>query len=156
MTEGEEVFFAVKVNGQPQPTLIWYCDGKEIQSDYSQEIKTDGSLSFPSTETRQTGPAPLPKTLVDFWRLVWQEKPPIIVLVTNLKEGNKVKCQQYWPEAGTNEFGPFKVIITDQQAFADYVIRVFTVSVSCIVCVCFNLMKFVLLVELLLLLAKRI
>ena len=87
---------------------------------------------------------------------MWQEKPPIIVMVTNLKEGNKVKCQQYWPEAGTNEFGPFKVIITDQQTFADYVIRVFTVSVSCIVCVCLRLMKFVLLVELLLLLAKRI
>ena len=46
MTEGEEVFFAVRVNGQPQPTLIWYCDGKEIQSDYSQEIKEDGSLSL--------------------------------------------------------------------------------------------------------------
>ena len=25
MTEGEAVFFAVKVNGQPQPTLMWYC-----------------------------------------------------------------------------------------------------------------------------------
>ena len=46
MTEGEEVFFAVRVNGQSQPTLIWYCDGKEIQSDYSQEIKEDGSLSL--------------------------------------------------------------------------------------------------------------
>ena len=55
MTEGEEVFFAVRVNGQPQPTLIWYCDGKEIQSDYSQKIKEDGSLSLRSTETRHTG-----------------------------------------------------------------------------------------------------
>ena len=55
MTEGEEVFFAVKVNGQPQSTLIWYRDGKEFQSDYSQEIKRNGSLSLPSTETRHTG-----------------------------------------------------------------------------------------------------
>ena len=55
VTEGEAVFFAVKVNGQPQPTLIWYRDGKEIQSDYSQEIKANGSLSLPSTETRHTG-----------------------------------------------------------------------------------------------------
>ena len=85
-------------------------------------------------------PGPLPKTLVDFWRLVWQEKPPIIVMVTNLKEGNKVKCQQYWPEAGAKEFGPFKVIITDQQTFADYIIRVLTISVSGTVCilVCFS------------------
>ena len=55
VTEGEAVFFTVKVNGQPQPTLIWYRDGKEIQNDYSQEIKADGSLSLRSTETRHTG-----------------------------------------------------------------------------------------------------
>ena len=73
---------------------------------------------------------PLPKTLVDFWRLVWQEKPPTIVMVTNLKEGNKTKCQQYWPETGASKYGPFQVTITDQQHFADYVIRTLTVSVS--------------------------
>ena len=35
------------------------------------------------------------KTLVDFWRLIWQERPQIIVMVTNLKEGSKSKCEQY-------------------------------------------------------------
>ena len=39
---------------------------------------------------------------------MWQEKPPIIVMVTNLKEGNKVKCQQYWPEAGASQYCTFK------------------------------------------------
>ena len=39
---------------------------------------------------------------------MWQEKPPIIVIVTNLKEGNKVKCQQYWPEAGASQYCTFK------------------------------------------------
>ena len=38
---------------------------------------------------------PKDRTLVDFWRLVWQERPVTIVMVTNIKEGNKVKCQQY-------------------------------------------------------------
>ena len=73
---------------------------------------------------------PLPKTVVDFWRLVWQEKPPSIVMVTNIKEGNKIKCQQYWPETGNKSFGPFQITITDQQVFADYTIRTFQVTVS--------------------------
>ena len=73
---------------------------------------------------------PISKTMVDFWRLVWQVRPPTIVMVTNLKEGSKVKCEQYWPDQGTQEYGPFKVTLTDQQVFADYTIRQLLVSVS--------------------------
>ncbi len=69
--------------------------------------------------------------LVDFWRLIWQERPPTIVMVTNLKEGNKKKCEQYWPESGSVSFGPFKVTLTEHQVFADYCIRSLQVTVSC-------------------------
>ena len=78
----------------------------------------------------ETLAGPLPTTLVDFWRLVWQEKPHVIVMVTNLKEGNKIKCQQYWPDSGTKSYGPFQITITDQQIFADYTIRILQVAVS--------------------------
>ena len=73
---------------------------------------------------------PIPKTLVDFWRLIWQEKPPTIVMVTNLEEGSKKKCEQYWPETGSANYGPFKVTITENQRFADYCIRTLQVAVS--------------------------
>lgn len=72
---------------------------------------------------------PLNKTLVDFWRMIWQERPPTIVMVTNLKEDKKVKCQQYWPESGSQSFGPFLVTLTDQQVFTDYIIRMLQVEV---------------------------
>ena len=75
------------------------------------------------------GAGPLPKTLVDFWRLVWQEKPPTIVMVTNLKEGTKIKCQQYWPESGTKDFGPFQITMSDEQTLADYTTRTLVVQV---------------------------
>ena len=78
----------------------------------------------------------MPKTLVDFWRLMWQEKPPTIVMVTNLKEGTKTKCQQYWPDAGAQSFGPFLVTITDQQILADYTTRSLLVQVSVSQCTC--------------------
>ncbi|XP_046542684.1 uncharacterized protein LOC124253012 [Haliotis rubra] len=41
---------------------------------------------------------PMPKTVGDFWRMVWQEETDIIVMLTRLKEGIEVKCEKYWPE----------------------------------------------------------
>ena len=66
---------------------------------------------------------PLPKTLVDFWRLVWQERPPSIVMITNLEEGGKIKCQRYWPESGRCQYGLFEVTLTDEQIMTDYTIK---------------------------------
>ncbi len=48
----------------------------------------------------------------------------VIVMVTNIHEGGKVKCEQYWPDSGAMRFGPFQIAITDQQMFADYTVRV--------------------------------
>ena len=67
--------------------------------------------------------------VIDFWRLMWQERLPTIVMVTNLKEGSKKKCEQYWPESGSTTFGPFKVTLTEQQAFPNYCIRTLQVTV---------------------------
>ena len=72
---------------------------------------------------------PLSTTLVDFWRLVWQERPPSIVMITNLEEGGKIKCQRYWPETGRCSFGPFEVTLTDEQMFADYTTRKLEVKI---------------------------
>jgi len=66
---------------------------------------------------------------VDFWRLLWQEGAHSIVMITNLEEGGKIKCHQYWPDKDTKNFGPFHVSITDQQILADYTIRNLTVQV---------------------------
>ena len=68
--------------------------------------------------------------LVDFWQLIWQERPPTIVMVTNIREGNEVKSEQYWPDSGSKNYGPFKVTITDCQVLADYCIRTLQVIVS--------------------------
>ena len=74
---------------------------------------------------------PLSKTLIDFWRLMWQEHVPTIVMVTNLKELDKVKCHQYWPDVGSSQhYGPFVVTSTDQQVYTDYIIRQMQAEVS--------------------------
>ncbi|XP_049636988.1 tyrosine-protein phosphatase non-receptor type 5 isoform X2 [Suncus etruscus] len=40
---------------------------------------------------------PIVSTVGDFWRMVWQEQTPIIVMITNIEEMNE-KCTEYWPE----------------------------------------------------------
>ena len=44
-------------------------------------------------------------------------------MLTNVTEGYKRKCEQYWPGASkqTEEYGPFQVTVIDQKVFADYV-----------------------------------
>ena len=50
-------------------------------------------------------------------------------MVTNLKEDKKIKCQQYWADSGSKDFGPFQVTLMDQQIFTDYTIRNLQVEV---------------------------
>ena len=64
---------------------------------------------------------------------MWQEKPTAIVMLTNLEEENKVKCEQYWPKSGKENYGAIQVIVTDQTFLADYVTRMFIVTVSSII-----------------------
>ena len=51
-------------------------------------------------------------------------------MVTNLIEGSKKKCEQYWPDSGSSTYGPFKVTLAEQQVFADYTIRTMLLTVS--------------------------
>ena len=60
---------------------------------------------------------------------MWQEKVPSIVMITNVVEGMKTKCEQYWPLSGSLEFGPFKITVTNQQILADYTIETLSVEV---------------------------
>lgn len=54
---------------------------------------------------------PLDKTVEDFWRMVWQEKSVIVVMLTKVVEQGKVKCASYFPEdVGEQTLaGPFKI-----------------------------------------------
>ncbi|VDK58975.1 unnamed protein product [Anisakis simplex] len=41
--------------------------------------------------------APKDNTVEDFWRMVWQEKSKAIIMLCNITECGKKKCEQYWP-----------------------------------------------------------
>ncbi|XP_063165405.1 phosphatidylinositol phosphatase PTPRQ [Candoia aspera] len=41
---------------------------------------------------------PLPGTVGDFWRMVWETRAKTIVMLTQCYEKGRIRCHQYWPE----------------------------------------------------------
>ncbi|XP_060083634.1 receptor-type tyrosine-protein phosphatase kappa-like [Ylistrum balloti] len=68
--------------------------------------------------------------LRDFWRMVWQKKTCKIVMLTNVMEACKKKCEQYWPDSGSMKYGSINVEILDTAVFTDFTIRTFNVSLN--------------------------
>ena len=77
----------------------------------------------------QLAAGPLPHTMTDFWRMVWQEQVTLIVMLCNTVEGHKVRCQQYWPSSGSQNYGPFRIKLESEYRFADYTLRTFKIMV---------------------------
>ncbi|XP_062620192.1 receptor-type tyrosine-protein phosphatase T-like [Saccostrea cucullata] len=72
---------------------------------------------------------PKQNILGDFWAMIWQENVFSIVMVTNLKEGTKVKCNQYWPEANKNaNYGAVSVKLIEEKQYAFYIVRRMTAT----------------------------
>nr|XP_019936793.1 PREDICTED: receptor-type tyrosine-protein phosphatase F isoform X2 [Paralichthys olivaceus] len=68
---------------------------------------------------------PLPETLTDFWRMVWEQRTCTIVMMTRLEEKSRVKCDQYWPSRGTETYGMIQVTMLDTVELATYNVRTF-------------------------------
>nr|XP_022306912.1 receptor-type tyrosine-protein phosphatase T-like [Crassostrea virginica] len=74
---------------------------------------------------------PKQNTLNDFWAMIWQENVTQIVMLTNLKEGVKLKCTQYWPEKMKARLhGDIVIKNVEEKEYAFYVIRKLTVSLK--------------------------
>ncbi|XP_034434760.1 receptor-type tyrosine-protein phosphatase O isoform X3 [Hippoglossus hippoglossus] len=69
---------------------------------------------------------PLPETRNDFWRMVLQEKSPIVVMLTQCNERRRVKCDHYWPF--TDEpvmYGEISVEMLSEAESLEWTIRKF-------------------------------
>ncbi|XP_048858089.1 receptor-type tyrosine-protein phosphatase mu-like isoform X6 [Brienomyrus brachyistius] len=96
----------------------------EQSSDYINANYVDG-YHRPNHYIATQGP--MQETVIDFWRMVWQENTATIIMVTNLVEVGRVKCCKYWPD-DTEIYRDMKVTLIETQLLSEYVIRTFAVE----------------------------
>ncbi|NXE52400.1 PTPRJ phosphatase, partial [Casuarius casuarius] len=73
---------------------------------------------------------PLPNTIDDFWRMIWEKNIYSIVMLTKCVEQARTKCEQYWPDKQSMSYGDIIVTMVSEIVLPEWTIRDFTVENS--------------------------
>ncbi|XP_039392893.1 receptor-type tyrosine-protein phosphatase eta isoform X2 [Mauremys reevesii] len=71
---------------------------------------------------------PLPNTVQDFWRMIWEKNIYAIVMLTKCVEQGRTKCEEYWPDKGSNYYDDITVTLVSEYVLPEWTIRDFTVE----------------------------
>ncbi|XP_054246540.1 receptor-type tyrosine-protein phosphatase eta, partial [Indicator indicator] len=71
---------------------------------------------------------PLPNTIEDFWRMVWEKNIYSVVMLTKCVEQARTKCEQYWPDKQSKSYGDIIVTMVSEVVLPEWTIRDFTVE----------------------------
>uniref|UniRef100_UPI00398EAA5C receptor-type tyrosine-protein phosphatase H n=1 Tax=Pristiophorus japonicus TaxID=55135 RepID=UPI00398EAA5C len=106
----------VKLSPQPESNTSDY-----INANYMPGYKSDREFI--------AAQGPLPDTVTDFWRMVWEQESAVIVMLTNCVELNRVKCEIYWPlDDSPHTYGDITVTITSTVVFPEWTLRDFRIK----------------------------
>ncbi|XP_073326002.1 tyrosine-protein phosphatase non-receptor type 11b isoform X1 [Pagrus major] len=95
-----------------------YINANYIRSMHEEGRHVDEGKVFIATQ------GCLQNTVVDFWKMVYQENTHVIVMTTKEVERGRNKCVRYWPDLhDTKEFGKVLVRNVDERAAQDYILR---------------------------------
>ncbi|XP_052087387.1 receptor-type tyrosine-protein phosphatase epsilon-like [Mytilus californianus] len=111
---------------------LWPYDHSRVvlkgnkKSDYINASYID---NYDKEKTYIATQGPKKNTVRDFWHMIWQEDVGKIVMVTQLKEGRRNKCVQYWPDAVNEQMVEenFRLTLTKEKEHTLYVYRLITI-----------------------------
>ncbi|KAM3855913.1 receptor-type tyrosine-protein phosphatase eta [Vipera latastei] len=73
---------------------------------------------------------PLPNTVQDFWRMIWEKKIYTVVMLTKCIEQGRTKCEEYWPNKQSKNYGDIMVAMTSEISLPEWTIRDFSIEQS--------------------------
>ncbi|KAK2150457.1 hypothetical protein LSH36_404g02011 [Paralvinella palmiformis] len=98
-----------------------YVNIKNVKNDYINANYVDG---YKKKREFIASQGPLNTTIIDFWKLIWQNNVSKIVMVTNIIEKGRSKCAYYWPHEGSETYGAIKVRLEKEDIYPEYVVRI--------------------------------
>ncbi|KAJ7344390.1 hypothetical protein JRQ81_000340 [Phrynocephalus forsythii] len=85
---------------------------------------------YKSKEEFIAAQGPLPTTVEDFWRLIWEKNIYTVVMLTKCIEQGRTKCEEYWPNKQSKSYGDITVAMTSEIALPEWTIRDFSMTKS--------------------------
>ncbi|XP_042179139.1 phosphatidylinositol phosphatase PTPRQ-like isoform X2 [Oncorhynchus tshawytscha] len=73
---------------------------------------------------------PLPGTVADFWRMIWETRTRTIAMLTQCYEKGRIRCHQYWPEDNkpVTVFGDIIITKLTEDVYPDWTVRALKVE----------------------------
>ncbi|CAK8689546.1 receptor-type tyrosine-protein phosphatase kappa-like isoform X2 [Clavelina lepadiformis] len=99
-------------------------DPADRDSNYINAVFID---SYTSTNSFLVTQMPLPSTVIDIWRLMYDYNCNSVVMMNDASEHDQT-CSQYWPDKGVATFGPFTVEMLTQDDEVDIITRLFKIQ----------------------------
>uniref|UniRef100_A0A3Q1AWF7 protein-tyrosine-phosphatase n=1 Tax=Amphiprion ocellaris TaxID=80972 RepID=A0A3Q1AWF7_AMPOC len=96
-------------------------------SPYDDYINANYMPGYLSRKEFIAAQGPLPTTVNEFWRMIWEKNVQTLVMLTRCNEQGRVKCEQYW-SSGTKHFENITVKTTSEIPLEDWTIRDFDIK----------------------------
>ncbi|XP_036832075.1 phosphatidylinositol phosphatase PTPRQ isoform X1 [Oncorhynchus mykiss] len=73
---------------------------------------------------------PLPGTVADFWRMIWETRTRTIAMLIQCYEKGRIRCHQYWPEDNkpVTVFGDIIITKLTEDVYPDWTVRALKVE----------------------------